>query len=96
MRDKAGRDPRRVMGAHRRERQRAAQYCRHEQDDLVLSGHGFLRASLADMACRNMARAAARRLAGFEVALAENSCRLADFEIYLLFQWIPKATRPPR
>jgi hypothetical protein len=42
--------------------------------------------SLANMACRNMARAVARRLAGFEIALAENSNRLADSEICLLFQ----------
>jgi hypothetical protein len=52
MHDEAGCDTRYVMRAHGRQRQRAAQYCRHEDDDSLFSGHCCLRQSLAIMACR--------------------------------------------
>ncbi|MGZ3290672.1 MAG: hypothetical protein ACXU87_21835, partial [Xanthobacteraceae bacterium] len=56
---------------------------------------GFLRQSLATMACRTWPE---RRRGGspdLETGLVESSSRLADSEICQLFQWIPKATHRP-
>src|SRR6204780_1287687 len=93
VRDESGRDPRRVVGAYRRQRQRAAQYGRHKQDDFVSSGHGVLRWSRAIMACRTSPQRRRKRSPDLQITEGENSTHLADFEIVPFLQLVISQAR---